>query len=221
MEVNSVLDELGLRRDFTQEVDVTKELDQNTFLRLFITQLENQDPLNPTANEEFVAQLAQFSALEQATQTTSLLEQLITQGNERGRIEAVKLIGHEILATGNTVELDREGVGKLVYRLAGDSTSGTITISDLTGKVVRTLPLDNQRAGEHTVEWDGLDNQENTVAPGVYQFAVNAVNEEGAGVPATTFMREVVKSATWENGKTELTVTSGKSLSTDEVLSIF
>ena len=73
MEVNSVLDNLGLRREFTEQAAPTNELGQDTFLRLFIAQLENQDPLDPTSNEEFVAQLAQFSSLEQATQTTSML----------------------------------------------------------------------------------------------------------------------------------------------------
>ena len=148
MEVNSVLDDLGLRRDFTEQAAPTNELDQNTFLRLLITQLENQDPLDPAASEDFVAQLAQFSSLEQATQTTSLLEQLISQGTERGRLEAVELIGHEVLATGNTIELNSDGVGNLVYHLAGESASGTITIADAAGKVVRSLILGTQAAGQ-------------------------------------------------------------------------
>jgi len=221
MEVNSVLDDLGLRRNFTEQPNASKELDQNTFLRLFITQLENQDPLNPTANEEFVAQLAQFSSLEQATQTTSLLEQLITQGTERGRIEAVELIGHEVLATGNTFEVGEDGAGNMVYHVADDISSGTITIADLTGKVVRTLPLDTQAAGQHTLLWDGLNNEGDAVSPGVYQFAVNPVNADGAGVAVTTFLRESVKSALWENGQTELVLASGRSLSTNDVLSVF
>ncbi|MFB3146596.1 MAG: flagellar hook assembly protein FlgD [Nitrospirales bacterium] len=221
MEVNSVLDNLGLRRDFTEQADATNELDQNTFLRLFIAQLENQDPLDPSSSEEFVAQLAQFSSLEQATQTTSLLEELLAQGTERGRFEAVALIGHEVLATGNTVELDSDGVGNLVYQVAGNISSGTITITDLTGKVVRSLILETQAAGQQTIEWDGLDNEGEPVSPGVYQFAVNPLNAEGATVSVITFLRESVKSAVWENGQTELILASGKSLSTDDVLSVF
>ncbi len=221
MDVNNVLDGLGLRREFAEPAPPTNELDQNTFLRLFITQLENQNPLNPTANEEFVAQLAQFSSLEQATQTTSLLEQLIAQGTERGRLDAVGLIGREVLATGNTVELDRDGVGSMVYRLAGEISTGTITITDLTGKVVRSLALDTQAAGQQTVEWDGLDNEEEPVPPGVYKFSVNPINAEGVTVGVTTFLRESVKSALWENGQTQLTLASGKTLSTDDVLSVF
>jgi len=221
MEVNSVLDNLGLRRDFTEQADSTNELGQDTFLRLFIAQLENQDPLDPTANEEFVAQLAQFSSLEQATQTTSLLEQLIAQGTERGRFDGVELLGHEVLATGNTVELDSDGVGNLVYNLAGEISSGTITITDSTGTVVRSLTLDTQSAGQQTIEWDGLDNGGVAVSPGVYQFAVNPLNAEGGNVSVTTFLRESVRSAVWDNGQTELILASGKILTTDDVLSVF
>ncbi len=221
MEVNSVLDNLGLRREFTEETSATNELDQNTFLRLFIAQLENQDPLDPTSSEEFVAQLATFSSLEQATQTTSLLEDLIAQGTERGRFEAIELIGHQVLATGNTIELDSDGVGNLVYQLAGEISSGSITITDSTGKVVRSLTLDTQSAGQQTIEWDGLDNEGEPVSPGVYQFAVNPLDVEGANVSVTTFLRESVKSAVFTNGQTELILASGKNLFMNDVLSVY
>lgn len=222
MEVNSVLDNLGLRRDFTEQANSTNELDENTFLRLFITQLENQDPLNPTENEEFVAQLAQFSSLEQATQTTSLLEELLAQGTDRGRFDAVELIGHEVLATGNTFAIEDDGVvGKLEYHLAGNISTGTVTISDLTGKEVRTLSLDVQGSGQHTLEWDGLDNEGETVPPGAYQFSMKAFDTEGESVTVNTFLRESVKSAVWQNGQAELILASGTSLSTNDVLSVF
>jgi flagellar basal-body rod modification protein FlgD len=43
----------------------TKSLDKNAFMKLLVSQLEHQDPLSPVANEDFVAQLATFSSLEQ------------------------------------------------------------------------------------------------------------------------------------------------------------
>ena len=219
--VNNVLSDLGLTRDLNATPAPSNELDRNTFLKLFITQLQNQNPLNPTDSEQFVAQLAQFSSLEQATQTTSLLQQLINQGTDQGRFEAVNLIGHEVLARGNTVELDQNGEGDLVYQLAGNIASGTVTITDLAGKVVRTLTLQPQAAGQQTLVWDGLDNAGSSVPPGVYQFTVDPVNTDGTGVSATTFLRESVKSAQWENGQAKLILASGTSLSTNDVLSVY
>ena len=63
------------------------ELGSDVFLRLLVTQLQSQDPTNPTKNEEFVAQLAQFTTLEQATHTTDLLEQLVNQDSERSQLK--------------------------------------------------------------------------------------------------------------------------------------
>ncbi|MCL5676669.1 MAG: hypothetical protein M1602_02105 [Firmicutes bacterium] len=57
-----------------------QELDKNTFLRLLTTQLQYQDPLKPMDNQEFMAQMAQFSALEQMQNLNLLNEQGLAAG---------------------------------------------------------------------------------------------------------------------------------------------
>ena len=221
MEVNSVLDSLGLTKKAEAKPAPTGELDRNTFLRLFITQLENQNPLNPQANEEFVAQLAQFTSLEQATQTTALLEQLIAQGDQRARLETVGLIGHEIEAAGNTVELVGSGTTSFVFDLLAGAKNTSLAISDLQGNVVQTLTLGPLAAGRHEVQWDGLTAQGTPAEPGIYQFSVLGVNSEGLGVGTFTYLRESVRSALWENGQAQVLLGSGRSLTTSEVLTVF
>jgi flagellar basal-body rod modification protein FlgD len=53
-------------------------LGQDTFLRLLVEQLKNQDPLNPQDSAQFVAQLAQFSSLQELTSINARLGQLLT-----------------------------------------------------------------------------------------------------------------------------------------------
>lgn len=221
MEVNSVLDSLGLTRAAEPSTAPTGGLDRNTFLRLFITQLKNQNPLNPQANEEFVAQLAQFTSLEQAEETTSLLGQLLVQGEQRARLETVGLIGREIEAVGNTVELDDAGTASFVFDLLAEAKNTNLAISDLQGNVVQTMTLGPLAAGRHEVQWDGLTVQGTQAEPGVYQFAVLGVNAEGLGVGTSTFLRESVRSAVWENGQAQVLLGSGRSLTTSEVLTVF
>ncbi|BBO16871.1 flagellar basal body rod modification protein FlgD [Candidatus Brocadia pituitae] len=55
---------------------ISSEISMDNFLTLFVTQLQNQNPLDPTDNSEFMSQLAQFSALEQEQQQTGYLSSM-------------------------------------------------------------------------------------------------------------------------------------------------
>ena len=55
---------------------ITDGADTQTFLNLLVTQIQNQDPLNPQDPTEFVSQLAQFSSLEQLIEVRQALEQI-------------------------------------------------------------------------------------------------------------------------------------------------
>ena len=219
MEVNTGLETLGTTTSFSNSAE-RNELDQAAFLRLFLVQLQTQDPLNPATNEEFIAQLAQFTTLEQTTKTATLIEDLLDQGEQQAKVGLVELIGHEILANGNTVQLSGTGGTSLAYELAGEATSVTVAVSDTAGNLVRTITVGPQAAGQQVVAWDGLDNNASQVSPGTYQFSVLAITPDGTSVPVVTFLRDVVASTIWANGKAELVLTSGQSLTASEILSV-
>jgi Flagellar hook capping protein len=61
----------------TPTSDGPKTLGQSDFLKLLVTQLQNQDPLKPVDNQEFIAQTAQFSQLDQMSQLVSLMEKSV------------------------------------------------------------------------------------------------------------------------------------------------
>lgn len=81
----------------------TQQLGENDFLNLLVTQLKNQDPLKPVDNQEFVAQLAQFSQLQQSTQQVTLLQQLINGQTASQQYSLLPLIGHQVDAAGSLV----------------------------------------------------------------------------------------------------------------------
>ncbi len=219
MEDNTGLETLGTTTAFSNSAE-RNELDQAAFLRLFLVQLQSQDPLNPATNEEFIAQLAQFTTLEQTTKTATLIEDLLDQGEQQAKVGLVELIGHEILANGNTVQLSGTGGTSLAYELAGEATSVTVAVTDTAGNLVRTITVGPQAAGQQVVAWDGLDNNASQVSPGTYQFSVLAITPDGTSVPVVTFLRDVVASTIWANGKAELVLTSGQSLTASEILSV-
>ena len=75
---------------------VSNELGQDAFLKLLIAQLANQDPLNPMDDREFIAQMAQFSALEQMTQLNRTLEGMASLD----KYSAVQYVGTTVFFTG-------------------------------------------------------------------------------------------------------------------------
>jgi len=90
------------------------QLGDNTFLQLMVAQLQDQDPLNPTDTSDYLSQLAQFTSLEQETNTATATQQLETQ-NESS--EALSLLGKTVSYTDSS----------------GAAQSGQVSSIDLTG----------------------------------------------------------------------------------------
>jgi flagellar basal-body rod modification protein FlgD len=201
-------------------VDETEKLGQDQFLRLFITQLQNQDPLNPSDGTDNLVQLAQFTALENQIETNKLLESLVSAMQAQAQTNVVQFIGHEVVAPGNTVSLQENGKTSFAYDLGEDANSVTIAVMDANGSVVRTIQVGGQSQGRQVVEWDGLDQNEEPVAPGVYQFQVLATNVSNESISVQTYLREVVASTSWVNGVGELVLQSGKTLTQEEILAV-
>ncbi|MBI5679132.1 MAG: hypothetical protein HZC52_11750 [Planctomycetes bacterium] len=70
---------------------LSSEISMENFLTLFVTQLQNQNPLDPTDNTEFMSQLAQFSTLEQAQQQTEYLSDMSSIGSASLQLDQISL----------------------------------------------------------------------------------------------------------------------------------
>lgn len=174
-------------------------LGKNDFLKLLVTQLQNQDPLDPQSNEEFVAQLAQFSALEQMQNINSTLEtnSILTQSVNNAL--SASLIGKEVLASGSSLVVNESGTLQVPLNLDADADV-TITIKDAAGETVRILTADDLKAGKNTVEWDGNNTSGSRVDAGSYTYTVSAVNADGDAVSVDTYLSGVVTGVKFVNG---------------------
>ena len=83
-----------------------KELDQNDFLRLLMTQLQFQDPLKPIENQEFTAQLTSFNSLNQLVDLNKKIEAMQQEQLSLTQLQATSLIGKEVSLLGNRIHLD-------------------------------------------------------------------------------------------------------------------
>lgn len=166
----------------------TLSADMNTFLTLLTTQLKYQDPMDPMDTAEFTNQLVQYSSVEQAIQTNSKLDTLLSLNIANLGAQAVSYIGKTVQVLGDVMPLEG-GKAKATYTLNKDVLSATITVKNMNGEVVYSQEAEKV-AGTHDFVWDGKDKYGNQLEDGAYQITVGtkvASGETSASVTTTVF----------------------------------
>jgi len=165
---------------------------QERFLTLLITQLQNQDPLNPMDNNQITSQVAQLSTVTGINQLNQTLLALSGQLDVSQSMQAAGLIGKEVLVPGTAIRVGTGEQGTQVthfgMELLSNAAGAKVEVLDGAGKVVRTMEMQNLAAGVHSVQWDGLDEVGATVPDGRYSVRVTAfdVNEQPVSAGALT-----------------------------------
>lgn len=197
----------------------TKDVGFDTFLKLLVTQLKNQDPLNPMDGTEFTSQIAQFSQLEQTIQGNSYLQKL-TESRDYGlQALAVGTIGREVLMPGSSGELS-SGEMTFGFKLGERAGQVDIEILDASGRTVRTLDGETT-SGAHTVTWDGTDDDGNQLADGAYRLRITATGLEGDKLATDLFTYGLVTEVTNDGaGNVSVATTDGRTAKFEDVLSI-
>ena len=195
------------------------DLDRDDFLRLLVAQLEHQDPLNPADPQEFAAQLAQFSSLEQMMNINKNLQTLTMLQASINNAQAVSIVGHEIKAVGRSISLKGGQASKIDFNLAGNAQTVQIQITDSSGVLVRTMDLGARQSGAQECQWDGRDNAGNVAADGSYTYAITASDSQGAPVAADTYTTGVVTGVVFKDGVTNLDL-GGQLIALADVLEI-
>lgn len=172
-----------------------KALGKDAFLQLLVTQLKNQNPLEPQGNGEFVAQLAQFSSLEGITTLNDTVSGIAGSFGSSQALQASSLVGRSVIAPGDKAVVDttKGMTGEVV--LPQSVADATLKITNSEGTVVRTIDLTNQSAGNASFTWDGKDDAGNVLPSGTYNFAANTTID-GQGVALVTNLPATVNSVT-------------------------
>jgi flagellar basal-body rod modification protein FlgD len=178
---------------------------EDEFLKLLVAQLQNQDPLDPQKGSDFIAQLAQFSTLEQTTQTNTVLSQIEAGQASLAQQSVMSLVGRNVTAQTTQVQIGATGgPPPLGVHLDGDAAKIQVTISDANGKTVRTITLGAQPAGNVALGWDGKGDNGVLLPPGTYQVAVSATSAPGAAVSSYAELTGAVSSVEFSGGTTKL-----------------
>lgn len=152
------------------------DLGLDTFLKLMVTQLNNQDPFKPMDNGDFLGQIAQFGSvtgLDKLNQNFESLAASITSGQA---LQAGGLVGREVLVP---IEAGYLVPGEPIrgrVQLEQSTPQATVRVTDGVGQLVRELPLGSAPSGALNFTWDGLDDAGNFAPPGIYNIRVAAVH---------------------------------------------
>lgn len=173
--VSSVLDQYQIQQDTTQN----KDLGKNEFLELLVAQLNNQNPLEPQENGEFIAQLAQFSQVEGIEKLNSSMESLLSGYQSSQALQASSLVGRKVIVPTEKAVVDTSETFKGSLVLPVTSSNVYVNIYDNTGSVVNRVNLGQQAAGNVSFMWDGKDSGGNLLSPGTYKFEAQATYADG------------------------------------------
>lgn len=177
-----------------------KELGQDAFLQLLVTQLRHQDPLNPMDSTQFTAQLAQFASLEQLTQANKSLENVLIAQVANTNLAATSLVGKTIKAAGDTVNVQGGQASPITYTLPQDASSVVLQVYDANGALVKTINNGAQKAGDQQTVWDGTDDQGRTVSDGTYTVKAVATGSQGEVIGVTHYQTGTVTGVRYEGG---------------------
>ena len=220
---NSVAPAWAGQQSGADTIEDRSTLLKDDFLKLMVVQLQNQDPLDPVSNQDFAAQLAQYSSLEQMTQMNNSLEAgldndvLLNQSLNNSM--ATSFIGREVHATGNMLSMEQGKPVSLRFHQDGSSENTLIDIYNAQGSHVRTIELMNVQSGGIVAEWDGKDFEGNQLSSGSFYFDITATDVTGASVDVTQYMVGKVTGVRYSDNKITLLV-DGNEVPLENVIEI-
>ena len=161
----------------------TDELGRDEFLKLLVTKLSNQDPLNPTEDTEFIGQLADFSSLEQLIQLNESIEGLTAGQSELVNSQSLSLLGKQaVVPSPETIRVSGGVPDTLIYALPETVKSVTLNLVDSSGDVAASYELDPVAGGRRVLDWEATGGDQKALADGSYriEFEAEPIGDEPA-----------------------------------------
>jgi len=194
---------------------------KDAFLKLLVAQISHQDPLKPMDDTAYVAQLAQFSSLEQQTTSNKMLELLATQQQGLANTAAMGLVGKDVTVRGGSVTLGGDGVGVVApFKIADGAEKVQVVVRDGSGNVVRRSDLGAQEAGRIDYRWDGRSDSGVSMPAGRYSVSVEATKAGGQKVGVELESTGRVRAVSFEGGIAKLVLDSGLTVAAADLVKV-
>ena len=171
---------------------------QDRFLKLLVTQLQNQDPLSPMDNAQLTSQIAQINTVTGIATLNTSVQGLSSQFLQMQTLQGASLVGKNVIVPGNRIDI-AGGVGQGGFELATPADAVKVEVLSPAGQVLETLNIGAQSAGVHGFDWVAgtYDNTSNLT------FRVTATSGS-TKLDATALMRDKVNAVSTSGSALQL-----------------
>src|SRR5690606_20786545 len=152
---NTYLNDLSVSQKYPTEKKETEELGQKAFLKLMITQMENQDPLSPQENSDFIAQLAQFSSVESLDTLNNNFDSFTKSFIGNQALQASSLVGRSVTVPAESTRLEDQRAVNALIDVPASTANVNLDIFNKAGDLVEQIQLGAKQAGQVAFRWDG------------------------------------------------------------------
>ena len=190
---------------------------QNQFLTLLVAQLQNQDPMSPMDNAQMTSQMAQISTVTGIEKLNDTVNSVTSQFSMQQMMQGTSLIGHTVLAEGNTMAAAGENIYTAAFDLSGSAANVKVQITTPSGLLVDTVELGNGEAGRNYFTWNASNYNGD---PSELRYSVQATNGNSA-VNSTTLTPYSVIAATTSNGNLMLELNNGRNISYSDIKAVY
>lgn len=182
------------------------------FYTLLITELQYQDPTEPVENSELIDQVTGYSQLDALNSIAENMDYLLMYQQSLNSAQAVSFIGKTVTANDDQLTVSDQACSEINFDLESDASDVSISIYDSDSDLARQVDIGALSAGEHSYQWDCLDDAGNTLDDGDYSFTITATDSSGASVDSLSQVTSVVQGVSFDSGIAYLQLANGSSV---------
>ncbi|QNM98464.1 flagellar hook assembly protein FlgD [Chitinimonas koreensis] len=213
---SNVFENLNKARDNKSDAEET----QDRFLKLLMTQLQNQDPMNPMDSAQSTSQMAQINMVTGIDNLNASITSMMSTFNAGQSFQAAGLIGKQVLVSGDTMRYSGSGAVQSEIEVPEGGGLITVSIYNDSGQKIDEIALGQQKAGRQAVEWDGKNSAGNAMPAGKYYLDASMNLPDGGTKQISSFTFVDVDSVAIANGGVNVKLVDGRSVAFSDVTQI-
>ena len=172
------------------------------FLKLLITQIQNQDPLNPTDNAQFTSQLAQINTVSGLEKVNESISSMSSQFLQMQAMQSASLVGRSVIVPGNALTVsDGKATGQFELSSAADSVK--VDVLSSAGRVIDTIDIGAETSGRHQFSWTPAEGVDTTGL----RFRVSATRGTAAVSSTALQSQQITSVAAGSSGSASMNLT--------------